>query len=63
MLAKTFGSAVQGVDAYMVTVELNIMNGTGHIMVGLPDNAVKESFWRVSSAIKENGFDTGFTVK
>ncbi len=41
----------------MVTVELNIMNGTGHIMVGLPDNAVKESFWRVSSAIKENGFD------
>jgi magnesium chelatase family protein len=52
MLAKTFGSAVYGVDAFTVTVEVNVGQGTKFFMVGLPDNAVKESQQRVESAIK-----------
>lgn len=58
MLVKTFGSAVYGVDAITVTVEINI-NSQGKpdaVIVGLPDNAVKESLLRVESAIKDNGF-------
>ena len=49
MLAKTFGSAVYGVNAIMVTVEVNVIQGTNFFMVGLPDNAVKESVQRVES--------------
>lgn len=52
MLAKTFGSAVYGVDAYKITVEVNVGQGTKFFMVGLPDSAVKESEQRVESAIK-----------
>ena len=52
MLAKTYGSAVYGVDAYLVTVEVNVGQGTKFFMVGLPDNAVKESQQRIESAIK-----------
>ncbi len=58
MLVKTFGSAVYGVDAITVTVEINI-NSQGKpdaVIVGLPDNAVKESLLRVESAIKDNGY-------
>ena len=58
MLVKTFGSAVQGVDALTVTVEVNI-NGQGKpdaVIVGLPDSAVKESLLRVESAIKDIGY-------
>src|SRR5688572_12502512 len=53
MLIKTFGSAVYGVDAIPITVEVNV-NGQGknYYIVGLPDNAVKESLQRVESAIK-----------
>lgn len=56
MLAKTYGSAVYGVDAFPVTVEVNIGQGTKFYMVGLPDNAVKESQHRVESAIKYFGY-------
>lgn len=56
MLAKTFGSAVYGVDAFTVTVEVNVSAGTKFYMVGLPDNAVKESEQRVESAIKHFGY-------
>ena len=56
MLAKTFGSAVYGVDAFTVTVEVNVGQGTNFYMVGLPDNAVKESQQRVESAIKYCGY-------
>ncbi|MGB3617301.1 MAG: YifB family Mg chelatase-like AAA ATPase, partial [Catalinimonas sp.] len=55
MLAKTFGSAVQGVDAFMITIEVSVTSGTKYFMVGLPDNAVKESLQRVESAIKQGG--------
>ncbi|MBS0000649.1 MAG: YifB family Mg chelatase-like AAA ATPase [Cyclobacteriaceae bacterium] len=56
MLAKTFGCAVYGVDASIVTIEVNSTPGTKHFMVGLPDNAVKESWFRTVTAIKQSGF-------
>ena len=57
MLVKTFGSAVYGVEAITITVEVNWMaTGTGIALVGLPDNAVKESLQRVESTIKSNGY-------
>jgi len=51
MLAKTFGSAVYGVNAYTITIEVNVGQGTRFYMVGLPDSAVKESQQRVESAL------------
>ena len=55
MLVKIFGSAVYGVEAITITIEVNVMPGKDYYMVGLPDNAVKESIKRVESAIKTNG--------
>src|SRR6476659_4255477 len=53
MLVRTFGSAVYGVEATTITVEVNGMGtGTNYLIVGLPDNAVKESLQRVESTIK-----------
>ncbi len=58
MLVKTFGSAVYGVEAITITVEVNWMETSiGFYMVGLPDNAVKESLQRVESTIKAAGFE------
>ncbi|MBL7712903.1 MAG: magnesium chelatase, partial [Chitinophagaceae bacterium] len=59
MLVKVFGSAVQGVEAITITIEVDASAGgqTGYFIVGLPDNAVKESLERIISAIKNNGFD------
>ncbi|MDA0194063.1 MAG: YifB family Mg chelatase-like AAA ATPase [Bacteroidetes bacterium] len=56
MLAKTFGSAVYGVDATTITIEVNVGQGRYFYMVGLPDSAVKESEHRVESAIKQLGY-------
>jgi magnesium chelatase family protein len=56
MLVKTFGSAVYGVEAVTITVEVNVLGGSGYFIVGLPDNAVKESLQRVESALKSNGY-------
>lgn len=57
MLVKTFGSAVYGVDAITITVEVNVSGGDlKYFIVGLPDNAVKESLQRIESAIKTNKF-------
>jgi magnesium chelatase family protein len=56
MLAKTFGSAVYGVEAITITVEVNVMSGSHCIIVGLPDSAIKESIQRIESAIKTNGY-------
>lgn len=52
MLVKTFGSAVYGIEATTITVEVNIAGGTKYFVVGLPDNAIKESYFRVKSALK-----------
>ncbi|MBN1415840.1 MAG: YifB family Mg chelatase-like AAA ATPase [Bacteroidales bacterium] len=56
MLIKTFGSAVFGVNATIVTIEVNIVNGIHFFIVGLPDIAVKESQHRIESVIKSNGY-------
>lgn len=56
MLVKTFGSAVYGVDALTITIEVSISSGNKYYMVGLPDNAVKESLQRVESALQTSGF-------
>ncbi len=52
MLVKTFGSAVFGVNATTITVEVNLSSGVNFILVGLPDNAVKESQKRIVAALK-----------
>ncbi|SET94714.1 magnesium chelatase family protein [Hymenobacter actinosclerus] len=56
MLTKTFGSAVQGVNAYTITIEVVVSQGTGFFVVGLPDNAIKESQQRVEAALKFRGY-------
>ena len=57
MLVKVFGSAVYGVDAITITIEVNWMStGIGVVIVGLPDNAVKESLQRIESTFKSLGF-------
>ena len=57
MLVKTFGGALQGIDAIPVTIEAINDSGFGLTVVGLPDTVVKESQERVLSAIKQCGFD------
>ena len=56
MLVKTFGSAVFGIDATTITIEVNLAIGVNFILVGLPDNAVKESHQRIKAALKNNGY-------
>lgn len=56
MLVKVFGSAVFGVEATTITVEVNIDKGIGYHLVGLPDNAIKESSYRISAALTNTGF-------
>ncbi|RYY35370.1 MAG: ATP-binding protein [Sphingobacteriaceae bacterium] len=56
MLVKTYGSAVYGIQAITITVEVNIAPGTKYFIVGLPDNAIKESYFRIESALKNCGF-------
>jgi magnesium chelatase family protein len=56
MVAKTFGSAVYGVEAKTITVEVNVTQGKHFHMSGLPDTAVKESEHRVESALKTAGY-------
>lgn len=55
MLVKTYGSAVQGINATTVTIEVNVSQGIRFMMVGLPDNAVKESRERIASALAFKG--------
>jgi len=56
MLKKVFGSAVFGVEATTITVEVNIDKGIGYHLVGLPDNAIKESNYRIAAALQNNGY-------
>lgn len=62
-LTKTYGSSVHGIDATTITVEVNVTQGAKFYIVGLADNAVKESQQRIESAIKNNGFSwPGFRI-
>jgi magnesium chelatase family protein len=55
MLVKTYGYALRGIDAQKITMEVNIDKGFFFMLVGLPDNAIKESQHRISAALKNNG--------
>src|SRR5688572_22959659 len=58
MLVKVFGSAVYGVDALTITIEVDTPGGKPeYIIVGLPDNAVKESIERIISALKNTALE------
>ena len=56
MYVKTFAGAVFGINATIITVEVDVSTGLNFYMVGLPDNAVKESQQRVESALRINGY-------
>ena len=56
MLVKTYGSAVFGIEATTITIEVNIDKGISFILVGLPDSAVKESQQRIKAALANNGY-------
>lgn len=56
MLVKVYGCAVYGILATKITVEVNIVPGVNFYLVGLPDNAVKESHQRIDAALKNNGY-------
>ena len=56
MLVKTFGSAVYGIEAITITIEVNILPGTKFFIVGLADTAIKESYFRIESALKSSGY-------
>lgn len=56
MITKTLGAAVYGVNASLISIEVNIVKGTHFFMVGLPDSAVKESQHRIESVFKHLGY-------
>ncbi|UYZ58803.1 YifB family Mg chelatase-like AAA ATPase [Hymenobacter latericus] len=56
MITKTYGSAVQGVNAYTITIEVAVSQGTNFFVVGLPDNAIKESQQRIEAAMRVRGY-------
>ena len=55
MLVKVLAAAIQGINATLVTIEVNALRGIKFYLVGLPDNAVKESQQRINSAFHHNG--------
>ena len=56
MLVKVYAAALQGIDATIVTIEVNSSRGIKFFLVGLPDSAVKESHERIISALQVNGY-------
>lgn len=56
MLVKVFGAALQGIDATIITIEVNTSKGIKFMLVGLPDASVKESHERIVSALHVNGY-------
>ncbi len=56
MLVKVHGCALQGLDGLTITIEVSVTEGMKYYMVGLPDSAIRESWQRVESALRESGF-------
>jgi len=56
MLTKVYGSAIFGVSARTITIEVDVFKGIGYNLVGLPDNAIKESHYRIRSALQNIGY-------
>ena len=57
MLVKTYASAVHGIHATTITIEVNISRGINFFIVGLPDSAVKESQRRIDAALRNSGYE------
>ena len=57
MLIKVYGSAISGIVATTITIEVNVDKGINFLLVGLPDNAVKESQQRIASALNYYGYN------
>ncbi|HYH57427.1 MAG TPA: YifB family Mg chelatase-like AAA ATPase, partial [Anseongella sp.] len=55
MLTKTYGGAVNGIEAITITAEVNVSGGNNYSIVGLPDSAVRESYKRIDTALKNMG--------
>ena len=56
MLVKVYGASVRGLSAIPVTIEVNASRGIKFFLVGLPDNAVKESHERIVAAVENSGY-------
>ena len=56
MLVQLSGSAVFGEDAHLIIIEVNVDKGIGYHLVGLPDNAIKESNYRIAAALQNIGY-------
>lgn len=56
MLIKTYAGAIQGINATLITVEVDVSTGINFYLVGLPDSAVKESHQRIDAALRSNGY-------
>ena len=56
MIEKIIGCALEGIESHKVEVEVNISRGAKFLLVGLPDNAVKESHFRIVAALKNIGY-------
>jgi len=56
MLAKIYGGALYGVDAFRIMVEVSVTNGIGYMITGLADNAIKESLSRIAIAIGSSSY-------
>ena len=54
MLVKTYSSTLYGLSAITITIEVYLGKGINFFLVGLPDNAVKESHQRIKAAFKNN---------
>ncbi len=56
MLVKVYAAALQGVNATIITIEVNCSKGVRFFLVGLPDASIKESHERITSALSESGY-------
>jgi magnesium chelatase family protein len=56
MLTKIYGGAIYGIEAFPITIEVNVDKGIGYHLVGLPDKAVSESSYRISAALQNTGY-------
>ena len=57
MLTKVYTAAISGIDAFPVTIETEIAPGIGYSIVGMADQAVRESYQRMAAALKYSGFE------
>lgn len=56
MITKTFGAALCGIDAQIIRMEISIESGVNFMLVGLPDSAVRESHYRIETALEQIGY-------